>query len=146
MQSSFWQWLDIKQLTEPPISDPRWIPDRHLWWWRASRVVRDVNLAGADIEVIDEFPFFSFLLADNHPHLLSIPYALMSVAFALQIFLRGGGGETRLTQTSLSRNRLVRDRLGGRRDRSLRNLAAGHPGSDGCRRIVGLRGCPARFS
>jgi len=108
MQSSFWQWLDIKDLSEPPISEPRWIPDRHLWWWRASRVVRDVNLAGADIEVIDEFPFFSFLLADNHPHLLSIPYALMSVAFALQIFLRGGGGETRLTQTSLSRDRLVR--------------------------------------
>jgi uncharacterized membrane protein len=108
MQSSFWQWLDIKQLSEPPISEPSWIPDRHLWWWRASRVVRDVNLAGADIEVIDEFPFFSFLLADNHPHLLAIPYALMSVAFALQIFLRGEAGEVRLTEPSLARERLVR--------------------------------------
>ncbi|MEE9217375.1 MAG: DUF2298 domain-containing protein [Anaerolineales bacterium] len=107
MQSSFWQWLDIKQLLEPPISEPRWIPDRHLWWWRASRVVRDVNLAGADIEVIDEFPFFSFLLADNHPHLLAIPYALMTVAFAFQVFLRGERGEVRLAETSLSRDRLI---------------------------------------
>lgn len=108
LQSSFWQWLDIKQLSEPPISDVRWIPDRHLWWWRASRVVRDVNLVGADIEVIDEFPFFSFLLADNHPHLLAIPYALMTVAFALQVFLYGERGEVRLMESSLSRQRLIR--------------------------------------
>jgi uncharacterized membrane protein len=108
MQSSFWQWLDIKQLTEPPISEASWVPDRHLWWWRASRVVRDVNLAGVDIEVIDEFPFFSFLLADNHPHLLAIPYALMSVAFSLQIFMGGERGELRLAKLRITRERLVR--------------------------------------
>ena len=108
MQSSFWEWLDIKQLSEPPISDPRWVPDRHLWWWRASRVVRDVNLAGVDIEVIDEFPFFSFLLADNHPHLLAIPYALMSVAFSLTVFLGGERREMRLANLNISRERLVR--------------------------------------
>ncbi|MFQ5922008.1 MAG: DUF2298 domain-containing protein [Anaerolineales bacterium] len=108
MQSSFWEWLDIKQLSEPPIPEVRWIPDRHLWWWRASRVVRDVNLVGVDIEVIDEFPFFSFLLADNHPHLLAIPYALMAVAFSLQVFLRGERGEMRLMESRLSRDRLVR--------------------------------------
>ena len=108
MQSNFWEWLDIKQLSEPPISEARWIPDRYLWWWRASRVVRDVNLTGIDIEVIDEFPFFSFLLADNHPHLLSIPYALMTVAFSLQVFLGGKRSEMRLAVSSLPRERLVR--------------------------------------
>ena len=108
MQSSFWEWLDIKQLSEPPLSEARWIPDRHLWWWRASRVVRDVDLAGVDIEVIDEFPFFTFLLADNHPHLLAIPYVLMTVAFSLQIFLGGGRGEMRLVESSFSRARIVR--------------------------------------
>ncbi|MFQ5942185.1 MAG: DUF2298 domain-containing protein [Anaerolineales bacterium] len=108
MQSSFWEWLDIKQLSEPPTSGPGWIPDRHLWWWRASRVVRDVNLAGIDIEVIDEFPFFSFLLADNHPHLLAIPYALMTVAFSLQVFLGGERGEVRLARSDISRDGLVR--------------------------------------
>jgi len=112
MQSSFWEWLDIKQLSEPPPSEARWIPGRHLWWWRASRVVRDVNLAGVDIEVIDEFPFFSFLLADNHPHLLAIPYALMTIAFSLQIFLGGGRSEMRLMESSLSRARIVRTAWG----------------------------------
>ena len=107
LQSGFWQWLDIKQLTEPPISGQSWIPNRYLWWWRASRVVRDVNLAGVDIEVIDEFPFFSFLLADNHPHLLAIPVALMSVAFSLQIFLGGARAEIRFAQPRLARGRLM---------------------------------------
>ncbi|MFV1859860.1 MAG: DUF2298 domain-containing protein [Anaerolineales bacterium] len=108
MQSSFWTWLDIKQLSDPPTSEVSWIPNRFLWWWRASRVVRDVNLAGVDIEVIDEFPFFSFLLADNHPHLLAIPYALMAVAFSFQVYLGGKRGELRLAQSSISRERLTR--------------------------------------
>jgi uncharacterized membrane protein len=88
MQSGFWKWLDLKQLSEPPFGAPALIPERHLWWWRASRVVRDVNLSGLDIEVIDEFPFFSFLLADNHPHVLALPFAILAIALALQIFLQ----------------------------------------------------------
>lgn len=87
--SGFWQWLDIKQLNEAPTSLPTWLPDRYLWWWRGSRVVNDLTLTGSQLEVIDEFPFFSFLLADNHPHLLSLPFALASVGFSLQVFLGG---------------------------------------------------------
>ena len=98
LTSAFWRWLDIKQLIEPPLGDPSWMPARFLWWWRASRVVRDVNLAGVDLEVIDEFPFFSFLLADNHPHLLAIPFALMAVGLALTIFLAGRRGGLRLAE------------------------------------------------
>jgi uncharacterized membrane protein len=87
--SGFWNWLDIKQINEAPTSLPTWLPDRYLWWWRASRVVNDLTLSGSQVEVIDEFPFFSFLLADNHPHLLSLPFALTSVGFSLHIFLGG---------------------------------------------------------
>ncbi len=86
LTSRFWAWLDIKDLNTPPASPAGILPDRFLWWWRASRVIHDRNLAGADIEVIDEFPFFSFLLADNHPHLLALPFVLLAVAFSLQIF------------------------------------------------------------
>ncbi len=89
LTSRFWTWLDLKDLNSPPPSPPSLMPDRFLWWWRASRVVHDKNLVGADIEVIDEFPFFSFLLADNHPHLLALPFVLLAVAFALQVFLVG---------------------------------------------------------
>ncbi|MGH2619718.1 MAG: DUF2298 domain-containing protein [Anaerolineales bacterium] len=91
--SGFWSWLDLKDLSNAPEATSSWIPQRYLWWWRASRVIRDVDLAGVDLEVIDEFPFFSYLLADNHPHLLAMPFALMAVGFAWQAFLSGPRGE-----------------------------------------------------
>ncbi|MDP2975185.1 MAG: DUF2298 domain-containing protein, partial [Anaerolineales bacterium] len=59
---NFWTWLDIKDLSLPPSQPLGWIPDRYLWWWRASRVVQDYDLAGNWREIIDEFPFFSYLL------------------------------------------------------------------------------------
>ena len=93
LASSFWHWLGIKDLVSPPLGAPALLPERYLWWWRASRVVHDINLAGVDIEVIDEFPFFAFLLADNHPHLLTMPFALLAVSFALQVFVHVRGRE-----------------------------------------------------
>jgi YYY domain-containing protein len=44
------------------------------------------------LEVIDEFPFFSFLLGDLHPHVLAIPFTLLAIAVALNIFLGGWKG------------------------------------------------------
>ena len=43
--------------------------------------------AGRSIEVIDEFPFFSFLLGDNHPHVLTLPFVLLALALALNVLL-----------------------------------------------------------
>jgi YYY domain-containing protein len=93
---NFWQWLNIKDLTLPPAQPPSWIPDRYLWWWRASRVVQDFDLAGVWHEIIDEFPFFSYLLGDLHPHVLAMPFGLLAVAAALNLFLGGWRGETNL--------------------------------------------------
>lgn len=89
---NFWTWLDIKDLNQAPALPLGWIPDRFWWWWRASRVVSDYDLAGAPREVIDEFPFFSFLHADLHPHVLAIPFLFLAVAVALNIFLGGWSG------------------------------------------------------
>lgn len=86
LTSGFWSALGIKELIEPPLASPAWFPSRYLWWWRASRVVHDVTLTGADVEVIDEFPFFSFLLADNHPHVLALPFVLLGIGFVLNIY------------------------------------------------------------
>jgi YYY domain-containing protein len=91
----------LKNLADPPLAPPSWSSPRHWWWWRSSRVVNDVNLAGVEIEVIDEFPFFSFLLADNHPHLLALPFVLLIVGFALQIYLAGKRGDFQLGQVAL---------------------------------------------
>jgi len=82
--ASLWQWIDIRKLAAAPVSG-QWLPTDHWWWWRASRVVHDVML-GRDTEVIDEFPFFSFLLGDMHPHVLALPFVLLVLALALNLF------------------------------------------------------------
>jgi uncharacterized membrane protein len=96
MTSRFWTWLGLQDLVNPPAPVPTLLPDRFLWWWRASRVVHDVKLTGETVEVIDEFPFFSFLLADNHPHLLALPFVLMAIGFIFQVYLSLSPGEVRL--------------------------------------------------
>lgn len=93
---AFWTWLDMKELSFPPVEPLAWIPDRYLWWWRASRVIQDYDMLGSHREVIDEFPFFSFLLGDLHPHVLAIPFGLLAVSVALNLFLGGWRGEIQL--------------------------------------------------
>ncbi len=83
---NFWTWLNIKNLNEDPTTLTP-IPERFWWWWRASRVIQDFDLLGSQQEVIDEFPFFSFLLGDLHPHVLAIPFALLAIALAFYIFI-----------------------------------------------------------
>jgi YYY domain-containing protein len=90
--SPFWAWLDMKELSQPPSLPLGGIPERFWWWWRASRVIQDYNLQKGFQEVIDEFPAFSFVLGDLHPHVLAIPFGLLVVAVALHIYLGGWRG------------------------------------------------------
>lgn len=83
---ALWSWLDVKNLGTTPLS-AHWYPDDMWWWWRASRVIHDKDLAGRSIEVIDEFPFFSFLLGDNHPHVLTLPFVFLALSLALNLLL-----------------------------------------------------------
>jgi YYY domain-containing protein len=86
LPAAFWHWLDIRDLNLPPpgLSDS-FIPDRFMWWWRGSRVLTDYTPSGSEQEVIDEFPFFSFLLGDVHPHVLALPFVLLVVGLALNL-------------------------------------------------------------
>jgi YYY domain-containing protein len=64
----------------------------YWWWFRASRVLTDFNLDGTPskgAQPIDEFPQFSFLLADNHPHVMALPFAALSLGLALNVLLAG---------------------------------------------------------
>ena len=93
--SAFFSWLNIKELIDPPAlpysfnpaSGPGW------WFWRSSRVVQDFNFADPNfknhIEVIDEYPFFTYFLADLHPHLLSMPFVLLVVALGINLYFGG---------------------------------------------------------
>lgn len=71
------------------------------WWdtavgigWRSSRIVCDgPRIDGAcafpAVETINEFPFFSFLLADLHPHLMALPLTLLVLTLALARYTAG---------------------------------------------------------
>ncbi|HEX9597397.1 MAG TPA: DUF2298 domain-containing protein, partial [Anaerolineales bacterium] len=91
--SGFWTWLDVEDLTNPPSAEPRWTPRNYAtgfwWWWRASRVINDQTFSGGDQELIDEFPAFSFTLGDLHPHVLSMPFIMLAVGLALNVYLGG---------------------------------------------------------
>lgn len=69
------------------------------WWdsvngigWRASRIVCDGsrvdNLCPSpSTETINEFPFFSFLLGDLHPHVMALPYTIVVLGLAWNLAL-----------------------------------------------------------
>lgn len=90
--SAFWTWLDMQELSQAPAQPLQWVPERFWWWWRASRVIQDYDLNGTFRETIDEFPFFSYLLGDLHPHVLAMPFTLLAIAVGLNLFFGGWRG------------------------------------------------------
>lgn len=100
----FWHRIDINNLAGAPVTSSP-IPSDAWWWWRASRVVNDHDPRNcppvepghafdprdcAHIEVIDEFPAFSFLLGDLHPHVLALPLNLLALAIAFELIASRG--------------------------------------------------------
>jgi len=83
--------LGVRGFPEEAHVTNQWFVDFGWWWWRSSRVLADASLRGDHIEVIDEFPAFSYILGDNHPHLTAMPFAMLAIAVALAIFLAAAG-------------------------------------------------------
>ncbi len=92
--AEFWAWLDVRDINAPPdISQTPRYQTSSWWWWRSSRVIHEYHLSGRaeeGLEPIVEFPGFSFVLGDMHPHVLSLPFAFLSLALALVWFLETG--------------------------------------------------------
>jgi len=64
--------------------DPRttaWYPTQHWFWFQATRLVP---------ATIIEFPVFSFVLGDLHPHVMAIPGVILAVALSA-VTWRGNG-------------------------------------------------------
>ncbi|MEM7127725.1 MAG: DUF2298 domain-containing protein [Chloroflexota bacterium] len=81
-------WLSVRDFPANANVTNKWYIDSGWWWWRSARVIEDLNLVGDRIEVIDEFPMFSYVLGDNHPHVMAMPFVLLVVAVALSMFAR----------------------------------------------------------
>jgi len=54
--------------------------------WGATRVIHDVITVPPDT-IISEFPAFSFILGDLHPHLLALPYTITALTLAWALAL-----------------------------------------------------------
>ena len=81
------RFVDVYNFPEhSKVSGLWYIDSGWSWWWRASRVIEDIDLNGNHIEIIDEFPIFSYVLSDNHPHLLAMPFVLLVIGIALNWF------------------------------------------------------------
>ncbi|MBI2166556.1 MAG: hypothetical protein HYU29_09195 [Chloroflexi bacterium] len=96
----FWEWVAIDGLTSPQ-GQASFVPRESWWWWRATRVINTFQGGRGLDYTIEEFPFFSFLLGDLHPHVMSLPFTLMSAGLAANLFLSPGP----LTWAWLRRNR-----------------------------------------
>lgn len=102
---SYLQFWDMKNRWEPLPEDSatldltRW---DYWWWFDAARTISDQNLLDPNeysrsdlhVEAIAEFPQFSFLLADSHPHLMTLPFVLLAIGIALNVLLIGQNPDT----------------------------------------------------
>jgi YYY domain-containing protein len=91
LSENFWRWIDIPGLADSPVTGG-WIPPGGFFacCWRASRVLQDYDLLNRPMGIspITEFPMFSFLLGDNHPHVLALPFVIVLIALAFNLLLR----------------------------------------------------------
>lgn len=84
-----WQNATALAALHPPALSSPWafLTRRDLWasydWWTPSRIVPNT---------INEFPAFSFILADLHAHVLALPFVTLAVAVALNLLLADGRG------------------------------------------------------
>ena len=99
--AGFWQWLAIDGLDEPlPAAAESWRSQEHLWWWRASRLIGTFDGEMTLDYTIHEFPFFSFIVGDLHPHVMSIPFVVAFLTM-LWAYLRSPQGGRPLFRAAL---------------------------------------------
>ena len=79
-----WAWVGVEGATTVPESSS-YFPAEFWWWWRSTRVID----AAESFPAITEFPSFSFILGDLHPHVMALPFVILSLALAFTALASG---------------------------------------------------------
>ncbi|MEE3014733.1 MAG: DUF2298 domain-containing protein [Chloroflexota bacterium] len=82
----FWEWIGIKGL-DGSNTGSGLFPDNQWWWFRASRVIDTLSDGQSLDYTITEFPIFSFILGDLHPHMISLPFVVLGLGLILNLYL-----------------------------------------------------------
>ena len=84
----FWDWVGIEGMAAK-AAEAGVFPGEFWWWFRSTRII-NTSSDGTTLDyTITEFPAFSFLLGDLHAHVLAIPFLLLAIASALNIYCSG---------------------------------------------------------
>ena len=81
----FWNWVSIDGLAAK-AAEASAFPGEFWWWFRSTRVINTSSDGNVLDYTITEFPAFSFLLGDLHAHVLAIPFLLLAIASALNVY------------------------------------------------------------
>ena len=77
---------------------------RQDWYWTSTRMLAMLGEQGTGS--INEFPYFTFLYADLHAHLIGLPFTLLAIALCVNVVKSRGLlahlPETRLTGSALA--------------------------------------------
>ena len=74
------------------------------WFWLASRAI---NANPGEVQPITEFPFFTFLYADLHAHMISMPLQMLALGWAVGVVLAARDTKYEIRNTSRRRSELV---------------------------------------
>ena len=80
--------------------------------WNASRTIQREEGGQVIDYTINEFPAFSFILGDLHPHVMALPYTLLSVSLAVQWVVAAGRSKQETLAERLARGALTGLMLG----------------------------------
>lgn len=84
--AGFWGAISINGL-DGLSHNNSWHPNEFWWWFRDTRVINSAvgggPFPGSGVDfTITEFPFFSFLLGDLHPHVMAIPFVILAIGLS----------------------------------------------------------------
>ena len=80
-----WKWVGT-DVTGVGAASSGAFPDSPSWWWHSTRVISTFDNGQLLDYTITEFPMFSFLLGDLHAHVMSLPFLILGLALALNLF------------------------------------------------------------